>query len=37
MEDYILHDMVMNHFIESEEDRSKMVRIMQEIVSKVNR
>ncbi len=37
MEDYILHDMVVNHFIESEEDRSKMVRIMQEIVSKVNR
>lgn len=37
MEDYILHDMVVNHFIESEDDRSKMVQIMQEIVSKVDR
>ncbi|MDE6600851.1 MAG: TrmB family transcriptional regulator [Lachnospiraceae bacterium] len=37
MEDYILHDMVVNHFIEDEEDKSKMVRIMQEIVRKVNR
>lgn len=37
MEDYILHDMVVNRFIENENDRGKMVQIMQEIVSKANR
>lgn len=36
MEDYILHDMVINRFIEGTEDKEKMVQIMQEIVEEIN-
>lgn len=35
MEDYILHDMVINRFIEGKEDKDKMVQMMQEIVGKI--
>lgn len=38
MEDYILHDMVINRFIEDKEDKEdkdKMVQMMQEIVGKI--
>ena len=35
MEDYILHDMVINRFIEDKEDKDKMVQMMQEIVGKI--
>lgn len=37
MEDYILHDMVVNRFIEEEGNRGRMVQIMQEMVGKVSR
>ena len=37
MEDYILHDMVVNRFIEDKEDKEKMVSVMQEIAGKINR
>lgn len=37
MEDYILHDMVVNRFIEDKGNRDKMVHEMQEILNKTNR
>ena len=35
MEDYILHDMVINHFIENKGDKDKMIQMMQEFVRKI--
>ena len=37
MEDYILHDMVVNRFLEEEGNRDRMVQIMREMAGKVNR
>ena len=37
MEDYIMHDMVVNRFIEDKEDGDKMVSIMREIAGRINR
>ncbi len=37
MEDYIMHDMVVNRFIENKEDKDKMVSMMQEITGRINR
>lgn len=37
MEDYILHDMVVNRLIEDKEDGDKMVSMMREIAGRINR
>lgn len=35
MEDYILHDMVINRFMKDKQDKDKMVQMMQDIVGKI--
>lgn len=35
MEDYILHDMVINRFMRDKQDKDKMVQMMQDIVGKI--
>lgn len=37
MEDYILHDMVINRFIKDKADKKKLLNMMQDIVKKINR